>query len=153
MPLYAAGFVTAFGAHSIAAGLAGLTETEHASLLTLGLLLAIYDSAEVPLKPVFRALADRIGPRPVLLGGLVVFAVASTTFVLAGNPGLVGIARHGLGPLATGAVVSLLAAAAGLVQPAPDALATRGACVIAPEWRPDCWRRRSGSRWRPSCPG
>jgi hypothetical protein len=39
-PLYAAGFVTAFGAHSIAAGLGAYTHGEHASLLTLGLLLA-----------------------------------------------------------------------------------------------------------------
>jgi MFS family permease len=70
MPLYAAGFVTAFGAHSIAASLGGYTHGQHASLLTLGLLLAIYDGAEVALKPVFGSLADRIGARPVLLGGL-----------------------------------------------------------------------------------
>jgi len=63
LPLGAAGFVTAFGAHSVASGL-GFLETD---LLTLGLLLAIYDGAEVLLKPVFGSLADRIGPRPVLL--------------------------------------------------------------------------------------
>jgi MFS transporter, DHA1 family, tetracycline resistance protein len=45
LPLYAAGFVTAFGAHSIAASLGGYTEAEHASLLTLGVLLAVYDGA------------------------------------------------------------------------------------------------------------
>ena len=70
LPLYAAGFVTAFGAHSIAATLGGYTDGPHTSLLTLGLLLAIYDGAEVILKPVFGSLADRIGARPVLLGGL-----------------------------------------------------------------------------------
>ena len=58
LPLYAAGFVTAFGAHSIAASLGGYTEAEHASLLTLGVLLAVYDGAEVVLKPVF-GLAQR----------------------------------------------------------------------------------------------
>ncbi|MBB5917365.1 hypothetical protein BJY24_006277 [Nocardia transvalensis] len=42
LPLYAAGFVTAFGAHTIAAGLAGYTESEHAGLPTLGVLLALY---------------------------------------------------------------------------------------------------------------
>jgi MFS family permease len=96
-PLYAAGFVTAFGAHSIAASLGGYTEAEHASLLTLGVLLAVYDGAEVVLKPVFGSLADRVGPRPVLLGGLLAFTLASAVFVVAGNPALVGVARLGQG--------------------------------------------------------
>ncbi|MGV9803077.1 MFS transporter [Mycobacterium sp. NPDC003449] len=100
LPLYAAGFVTAFGAHSIAASLAGFTESEHTSLLALGLLLAVYDGAEVLLKPVFGTLADRIGARPVLLGGLVAFALASAAFVVAGNPGLIGLARFGQGAAA-----------------------------------------------------
>jgi DHA1 family tetracycline resistance protein-like MFS transporter len=97
LPLYAAGFVTAFGAHSIAASLGGYTEAEHASLLTLGVLLAVYDGAEVVLKPVFGSLVDRVGPRPVLLGGLLAFTVASVVFVIAGNPALVGVARLGQG--------------------------------------------------------
>src|SRR3954471_20843081 len=91
LPLYAAGFVTAFGAHSIAASLGTYTGGPHANLLTLGLLLAVYDGAEVVLKPVFGSLADRVGPRPVLLGGLLAFAAASAAFVLAGNPTLVGV--------------------------------------------------------------
>lgn len=119
LPLYAAGFVTAFGAHSIAASLAGYTETEHASLLALGVLLAVYDGAEVLLKPVFGGLADRIGARPVLLGGLAAFALASAAFVLAGDPGLVGIARFGQGAAAAafspaaGAMVARLTPATG----------------------------------------
>ncbi|MEV1290280.1 hypothetical protein [Micromonospora sp. NPDC049679] len=50
-PLYAAGFVTAFGAHSIAASLGALTTEQHASLLALGLLppsAARYSSAPSP---------------------------------------------------------------------------------------------------------
>ena len=100
LPLYAAGFVTAFGAHSIAASLGGYTYGQHASLLALGLLLAVYDGAEVALKPVFGSLADRVGARPVLLGGLLAFTVASVAFVIAGNPAWVGLARFGQGAAA-----------------------------------------------------
>ncbi|MCZ4610581.1 hypothetical protein O3S80_43850, partial [Streptomyces sp. Lzd4kr] len=46
------------------------------SLLALGGLLARYGGAEVLHKPVFGSLADWIGARPVLLGGLLAFALA-----------------------------------------------------------------------------
>jgi MFS family permease len=99
-PLYAAGFTTAFGAHGIAASL-GATPEGRTSLLTLGVLLALYDGAEVVLKPVFGALADRIGARPVLLGGLLAFSLASLLFAVAGNDGLLWAARLGQGAAAS----------------------------------------------------
>jgi MFS family permease len=95
--LYAAGFVTAFGAHAVAANLGRYAAGRHTSLLELGILLALYDGAEVILKPVFGTLADRVGARPVLLGGLIGFAVASMLFVIAGDPDLLGAARFAQG--------------------------------------------------------
>lgn len=112
-PLYAAGFTTAFGAHGIAANLGGDTEDAVTSLLVLGGLLALYDGAEVLLKPVFGTIADRIGARPVLLGGLVAFAIASALYALADSPGWLWAARLGQG------------AAASAFSPAASALVAR----------------------------
>jgi MFS family permease len=107
-PLYAAGFVTAFGAHAVAANLGGYAAQHDTSLLELGGLLALYDGAEVVLKPVFGAVADRVGPRRVLLGGLLGFAVASLAFVAAHNPGLLAVTR-----LAQGMSAAAFSPAAG----------------------------------------
>jgi MFS family permease len=100
-PLYAAGFTTAFGAHGIAANLGGLSGDAVTSLLVLGGLLAVYDGAEVLLKPLFGTLADRIGARPVLLGGLAAFAAASALYVAADSPALLWAARLGQGVAAS----------------------------------------------------
>jgi len=116
-PLFAAGFVTAFGAHAVAANLGAYSDDLADHLLTLGILLALYDGAEVILKPVFGSLADRIGPKPVLLGGLLAFAAASAAFVLAGNPAMLGVARF-----AQGAAAAAFSPAAGAIiaRIAPD---------------------------------
>ncbi|MDQ8703862.1 MFS transporter [Streptomyces sp. LHD-70] len=100
-PLYAAGFTTAFGAHGIAANLGGFSEDAVTSLLVLGGLLALYDGAEVLLKPVFGTLADKVGARPVLLGGLIAFAAASALYALADSPGWLWAARLGQGAAAS----------------------------------------------------
>ncbi|MFF2201143.1 MFS transporter [Streptomyces sp. NPDC058145] len=100
-PLYAAGFTTAFGAHGIAASLGSDAAGAVTSLLVLGGLLALYDGAEVVLKPVFGTLADRIGARPVLLGGLVAFAAASALYAVVDSPGWLWAARLGQGAAAS----------------------------------------------------
>ncbi|MFI8242929.1 MFS transporter [Streptomyces sp. NPDC085866] len=100
-PLYAAGFTTAFGAHGVAASLGAESKDAVTSLLVLGGLLALYDGAEVLLKPVFGTLADRIGARPVLLGGLVGFAGASALYVVSDSPGWLWAARFGQGAAAS----------------------------------------------------
>ncbi|WP_261392848.1 MFS transporter [Rhodococcus sp. BP22] len=100
-PLYAAGFTTAFGAHAVAANLVFDLDNLADSLLYLGLLLALYDGAEVLLKPVFGTLADKIGAKPVLLGGLIGFAAASLLFVLVADTNWLWLARLGQGAAAS----------------------------------------------------
>ncbi|MFE9450155.1 hypothetical protein [Streptomyces sp. NPDC006739] len=51
-PLCVAGFTTALGAHGVAANLGRFATGHHDSLLVLGGLLALYDGAEILLKPV-----------------------------------------------------------------------------------------------------
>lgn len=99
-PLYAAGFTTAFGAHAIAANLSTDTGDLGTSLLYLGVLLALYDGAEVVLKPVFGTIADRVGARKVLLGGLIGFAATSMLFAVVADSSWLWIARLGQGAAA-----------------------------------------------------
>jgi MFS family permease len=120
-PLYAASFTTAFGAHGIAANLGDASRGGASSLLYLGLLLALYDGAEVVLKPVFGSLADRLGARPVLLGGLVGFALASGAYVLVDDGGWIWLAR-----LAQGAAASAFSPAASVLVVRLNPEAKRG---------------------------
>ncbi len=113
-PVYGAGFVTAFGAHAVAANLGAYATGHHSSLWELGLLLGVYDLAEVVLKPVFGSVVDRVGARPVMLAGLVAFALASAAFALAGSPHWLGVARLAQGCAAAAFSPAAGAAVAGL---------------------------------------
>jgi len=114
VPVYGAGFVTAFGAHAVAANLAVYATSRHSSLWELGLLLGVYDAAEVALKPVFGAVVDRRGAKPVMVGGLVAFALASGAFALAGQAHWLGAARLAQGCAAAAFSPAASAALAGM---------------------------------------
>ncbi|KUH80127.1 MULTISPECIES: MFS transporter [unclassified Mycobacterium] len=118
-PLLAAGFTTAFGAHAVAGTLGTTTTGTAASLLTLGALLAVYDGAEVVLKPVFGTLADRIGARTVLIAGLVIFVVASASYAVFDNTAWLWAGRFGQGVGA--AAFSPAASALVALMTSPDA--------------------------------
>lgn len=117
-PLYLAGFTTAFGAHGIAAALGAETEDIGWTLLAFGLTLALYDLAEVLLKPLFGALSDRIGVRPVIIGGLLAFSAFSVVGAVV--PGMLGlvIGRFGQGAAASAFSPSSSAAVARLTDDA-----------------------------------
>jgi MFS family permease len=101
-PLYLAGFTTAFGAHGIAAALGVETEDLGLSLLGFGLVLALYDIAEVILKPVFGALSDRMASSP------------------SSSVGAVSTAALGIGVVAVGVGASAAVAATTLRSPVRD---------------------------------
>lgn len=92
-PLFLAGFTTAFGAHGVATAVGIEAGSLGMSLLGFGLVLALYDLAEAVLKPVFGALSDRHGVKPVIIGGLIAFAVASLVAALNPTPTMVGVSR------------------------------------------------------------
>lgn len=100
-PLYAAGFTTAFGAHSVAAGLGVETADVGGSLVGFGIALAVYDLAEVVLKPVFGALSDRVGVKPVIVAGLFGFAFVSLVGTVWTTATAVLVIRFGQGACAS----------------------------------------------------
>jgi MFS family permease len=116
-PLYAAGFTSAFGAHSIAAGIGAEAGDIGIGLLTFGVLLAVYDVAEIILKPIFGSLSDRIGIKPVIVAGLALFAITSSLGVFATTPLLLGIVRLGQGAAASAFSPASSAAVARLAGP------------------------------------
>jgi MFS family permease len=105
------GFVTSFGAHIVATNLPAYAETVGAGAMMIGLLIAVYDFAELFAKPTAGFVADRYGMKQVLLVGLVVFIAGSLLFLMI-NPRLLLVVRfvQGLGAAALSTVsISLVA--------------------------------------------
>src|SRR5437899_1054888 len=76
------GFVTSFGAHVVAVNLPDYAEKVGFGALMIGLLIAVYDFAEVFAKPAAGFIADRRGMRITLLAGLTVFVFGSLLFLV-----------------------------------------------------------------------
>lgn len=131
------GFVTSFGAHSVAVNLPTYAAQVSTGTFVIGLLIAVYDFAEVIAKPLFGYLADKRGQVMTLWAGLGVFSLASLAF-LAVDPALLILIRllQGLGAAAF-SVVSVALVAAYFPQTRGQALGTYNALkgagyVIAP---------------------
>lgn len=99
------GFVTSFGAHIVAVNLPTYAAAVGVGLAMIGLLIAIYDIAEILAKPVFGALADKQGMKRTMLAGIGVFTLASLLYLVI-DPRLLLIVRfmQGLGAAALSAV-------------------------------------------------
>jgi len=105
------GFVTSFGAHIVATNLPAYAETVGVGAFVIGLLIGVYDFAELFAKPVAGFIADRRGMKQTLLVGLAIFIMGSLLF-LAISPTLLLLVRfiQGLGAAALSTVSITLVA-------------------------------------------
>jgi MFS family permease len=90
------GFVTSFGAHIVAVNLPTYAEQIGVGVAVIGLLIAVYDLAEIVAKPLFGALADRRGMKQTMLVGIGLFVVASLAYPVI-DPRLLIVVRFGQG--------------------------------------------------------
>lgn len=99
------GFATSFGAHIVAVNLPFYAEKVGIGLTMIGLLIAIYDFAEIVAKPVFGGLADKKGMKKALYLGIIIFIFASLMYPFI-PPKLLIVVRflQGLGGAALSAV-------------------------------------------------
>ncbi|MBA3830735.1 MAG: MFS transporter [Chthoniobacterales bacterium] len=105
------GFVTSFGAHIVATNLPPYAEAIGAGAFVVGLLIAVYDFAELFAKPLAGFIADRSGMKLTLNVGLGIFVLGSLLFLVI-NPKLLLLVRfiQGLGAAALSTVSITLVA-------------------------------------------
>jgi DHA1 family tetracycline resistance protein-like MFS transporter len=80
--LSATGFVTSFGSYIVAANLPAYSRETGAGLIAIGILIALYDVAEIMIKPLGGLLSRRWGQWSILRAGLVLFALASGIYLI-----------------------------------------------------------------------
>lgn len=76
------GFVTSFGAHIVATNLPSYAQVVGVGAFMIGLLIAVYDFAELFAKPVAGFIADRRGMKATLLAGIAIFIFGSLLFLV-----------------------------------------------------------------------
>lgn len=76
------GFVTSFGAHIVATNLPSYAETVGVGAFMIGLLIAVYDFAELFAKPMAGFVADKSGMKITLIACLLIFILGSLLFVV-----------------------------------------------------------------------
>jgi MFS transporter, ACDE family, multidrug resistance protein len=100
-------FVTTFGAHIVAVNLPVYAKEVGLGALGIGLLISVYDFAEVFAKPLSGYLADRRGKVGTMIAGLAIFSLASLLYLMVDPRLLIAIRLlQGLGAAAF-SVVSL----------------------------------------------
>ncbi len=99
------GFITSFGAHIVAVNLPFYAEKVGIGFAMIGILIAVYDFAEIIAKPVFGGLADKKGMKKAMLAGIILFILASLLYPVI-SPRLLILIRflQGLGAAALSAV-------------------------------------------------
>jgi len=103
------GFVTSFGAHIVAVNLPTYAKQVGVGVATIGVLIAVYDLAEIIAKPLFGNLADHVGMKKTMLAGIAVFIAASLLYPLV-DPRMLVVVRfaQGMGAAALSAVSAAL---------------------------------------------
>jgi DHA1 family tetracycline resistance protein-like MFS transporter len=99
------GFVTSFGAHIVTVNLPVYAKTVGIGTAVIGLLIASYDFAEIIAKPAFGWISDSQGMKRTMLAGIVIFILASLSYLLV-PPELLIVVRflQGVGAAALSAV-------------------------------------------------
>src|SRR4030043_223867 len=83
------GFVTSFGAYVVAANLPSYSRETGAGLIAISFLIALYDIAEIFIKPFGALLSKKIGEGAVLRIGLALFILASGLYLILPPKGLI----------------------------------------------------------------